>query len=177
MIAEDTAMSNVVQPNLYGDRFLPKVLPETRAAFTSKGTNSTPSAYIRLLALVSRFKKNADSNGETNLKNENNIQGYNVLKSLARKIHNLLEDEISRGQRSMDDRFLLPLWSKVPKSTKLKYAYMLENLAGEHGYPLCQCVDSWAALLLLFEAHKHKPSAARRNTQVNSEIPSDPSTR
>lgn len=170
-------MPNVVQPNLYGDRFIPKVLPEARAAFTAKGTNSTPSAYVRLLALVSRLKKSANGNRDADLQNHYNIQGYNILKSLARKIHNLLEDEILRGQCTMDDPFELPLWSKVPKSTKLKYAYMLENLAGEHGYPLCQCVDAWAALLLLFEAHKHKPSATRRNSQMNPEIPSDCSTR
>ena len=170
-------MPNVVQPNLYGDRFLPKVLPEARAAFTAKGTNSTPSAYLRLLALVCRFKKGANGNAESNLQNEANIQGYNILKSLARKIHSLLIDDISQKQSNSTGQCVLPLWSKVPKSTKLKYAYMLENTASKHGFPLYQCDDAWAALLLLFEAHKHKPSAARRNSQRSPDISNDPSTK
>lgn len=106
-------------------------------------------------ALLNQFKK------ETGISNltmyDPAIEAeHGVLKSLARTAHDWLKAEIFKRAHQEGKEAVLPPWSKVPSELVTPCCLKLEALANQHGLPIYKCNDSWAARLLLAEAHKHR---------------------
>ncbi|KAI7862830.1 uncharacterized protein EV154DRAFT_489148 [Mucor mucedo] len=170
--AKTTGIANSLNPDLLGKRNIPKVLEEATKKQEETRQNCFPTPRLRLLALLNYFNKK-QGNKNLQLEDKLNLQHYAILKSLARKTHDDMADKIMKHLRSKDLPQVLPVWSKVSSSLLSKYAFMLENNANSHGYPLHQCINSWAATLLLFETHKHRSNRARiRAVVYNNPSPS-----
>lgn len=122
---------------------------------------------MRLKALLNQFKKE---------KNVNNLTMYDatidaehgILKSLARTAHDWLKTEIFKKLSQQGKECVLPPWSKVPSELLTPCCLKLEALANQHGLPIYKCNDSWAARLLLAEAHKHRFDLLKKK---NKEVP------
>lgn len=138
-----------------GERDIPKVLEEAKKEFAGKGTNVSPSIYLRILALLNHFKKEGGRTG-LSLNDKMNIEDYLVLKTLARKTHDEMGDELLKDLKRNGDAPNLPKWSNVASATKAKYIFKLESKAISHGFPINRCKDSWAADRLLYDSHKNR---------------------
>ncbi|KAG2193457.1 hypothetical protein INT47_004679 [Mucor saturninus] len=143
--ANQTGVPNSLNPNFLGKRDIPKLLEEA-----SQASRSTvyPPARPRLLALINYFKK---ENNICNLDIDDpaNTRDYNILKTIARKTHDDLTEEILKKLKKTDSQAILPLSSNISSEVVSKYAYILENNAFHLGFPLHRCESSWAANLLL----------------------------
>ena len=91
-----------------------------------------------------------------------------ILKSLARTAHDWLKTEIFKKLQQEGKEVVLPPWGKVPNELVTACCLRLEALANQHGLPIYKCNDSWAARLLLAEAHKNRFSFLKKK---NKEVP------
>ncbi|KAI9329397.1 hypothetical protein BD770DRAFT_404227, partial [Pilaira anomala] len=157
--ARENGTANPLNPDLLGKRDIPKVLEEVTKAFDSTYPNSYPGPLLRLLGLINHFNKERDVTG-LRIDDERNKQEYRILKTVARKIHDDMVDEIYKELKSKNKSVVLPVWSQI--------RYKLEKAAAQHGFPLSRCQDSWAARLLLSETHKHRSNRSRNEAAVNN---------
>ena len=120
-----------------------------------------------MLALLNFFKK---ENNVTNLRIDDNLnlQDYRILKTIARKTHDDMQEVIFKQLKKDEKPAVLPLWSEVSSDLLSKYIYKLENNLAQYGFPVQRCQDSWAASLLLFETHKHRSNRSRTKASVYS---------
>ncbi|KAI9332558.1 hypothetical protein BD770DRAFT_403129 [Pilaira anomala] len=165
--ARENGTANPLNPDLLGKRDIPKVLEEVTKAFDSTYPNSYPGPLLRLLGLINHFNKERDVTG-LRIDDERNKQEYRILKTVARKIHDDMVDEIYKELKSKNKSVVLPVWSKVSSEITSRYCYKLEKAAAQHGFPLSRCQDSWAARLLLSETHKHRSNRSRNEAAVNN---------
>lgn len=150
-----------------GVRDIPKVLDDVAKAFKPTKANSFPSPHARLLGLIRHFKKEKGLDTADGLIDHE----YKILKTVARKVHDDMVDEIYKKLKKDDQPIILPLWSQVSSDTVQKYTYTLERNAGQHGFTLSRCQHSWAARLLLSEAHKHRSNRSRMKAAVFDHTP------
>lgn len=155
-----------MNPDLLGKRDIPKVLEEVTKAFDSTYPNSYPGPLLRLLGLVNHFNKEKNVTG-LQIDDKRNRQDYRILKTVARKIHDDMVDEIYKELKNKKKSVVLPVWSQVSSEITSKYSYRLEKAAAQHGFPLSRCQDSWAARLLLSETHKHRSNRSRSEAAAN----------
>ncbi|KAI9325007.1 hypothetical protein BD770DRAFT_405329, partial [Pilaira anomala] len=155
----ETGIANSLNPNLLGIRYIPKVLDEAVLEYKPSKNNASPNARLRLLALLNFFKK---ENNITNrrIDDSSNLQDYRILKTIARKTHDDMEEEIF----------------KQLKKEKSQLFYLCESNLAQYGFPIQRCQDSWAASLLLFETHKHRSNRSRIKASVYSESSSNSNT-
>ena len=148
-----------------GKRDIPKLLEEASQASNSTKKHVYPPARPRLLALINYLKK---ENNICNLDIDDpeNTRDYNILKTIARKTHDDLTEEILKKLKKNNSQAILPLWSNISSEVVSKYAYILENNAIQLGFPLHRCESSWAANLLLSETHKFRCNRARNKAIV-----------
>ncbi|KAI7888270.1 uncharacterized protein EV154DRAFT_484235 [Mucor mucedo] len=89
-----------------------------------------------------------------------------ILKTMARKTHDDLTEEILKKLKKNNSQAILPLWSNISSEMVSKYAYIVESNAIQLGFPLRRCESSWAANLLLSETHKFRCNRARNKAIV-----------
>lgn len=158
-----------MNPNLFGVRDIPKTLEEVTKAFTPTKTQLFPGPQLRLLGLINHFKKERGITG-LDIRDRSNLGDYKILKTVTRKVHDDMVDEIYRELRKEGKPVVLPLWSQVSPEITSKYGYRLEKTANHHGFPLSRCKQSWAALLFLFETHKHRSNRSRLEAAVYDDL-------
>ena len=163
--AREEGMANALNPDLLGKRDIPKVLKEVSDAFVPTNKTAYPGPQLRLLGLINHFKKEKGITGLL-IDDVSNFNDYNILKTVARRIHDEMVDEVFKDLRKENKPVFLPLWSKVSSEIVARYSFKLEKTASQHGFYLSRCQHSWASLLLLSETHKHRSNRSRGKAAV-----------
>lgn len=164
-IARQEGVANALNPDFLGERDIPKVLDEVVKHFIPTSKKMFPSPMLRLLGLINYLKKEKGITGLL-IDDELNKHDYSILKTVARKVHDDMANDLYKQLKSDGKPLVLPRWTEVPLDLKTKYGFMLERAALDHGFMLSRCTNSWAALLLLFETHKHRSNRSRNYASV-----------
>jgi hypothetical protein len=138
-----------------GERDIPATLGEAQRGFIPSRSNRTPSATVRIDALISYLWKTS-----------NNGQDISDLK---KHFDRLQFRALTRECRvnMKQDGIRCSFWGDLSDQQKLYYCLKLEKAIATFGYPIFRCRRQWAAGLLLQEAMKSERQTAHRRQIVS----------
>lgn len=140
------------QPDHRGVRHIPPTMKEARMGFIPTKTNRTPCISARINALINYLWKKKN-NTERNIS-----KAEQKLVSLQFHMYTRQCRLIMKSEGINE-----PNWGKLPAQQKLYYSLRLEELIfSNYHYPIYECVDRWAASLLLQDVMKAERKTDKR---------------
>ncbi|CEP09478.1 hypothetical protein [Parasitella parasitica] len=137
--ARNVAPATIVNPNQHGSRDIDFLLP------------------IRIQGLINLLLKNSVSIEERNYTLESPMvqEIYRAMKKIVLPFHTAFMKEYWETQ-GVDTSGVLPNWSDIDATLKLKHFLLLESHMRSYGHILYRCKNNWASDRLFYQAHKSR---------------------